>query len=156
MTSIAALQCVERGLFELDEDVTRLLPEFRDVEILKGFEEGTEKPILVKATKKITLKWVFPIAPHFELSHAVQFSGLVALSHLTNLVRHLLTHSSGLAYDIFNPLLQQWRKSRGEKSHFTNGSLAHRYLVPLLFEPGELWEYSRKPKTLSLDSTWSS
>jgi CubicO group peptidase (beta-lactamase class C family) len=56
MTSIAALQCVERGLFKLDEDVTRLLPEFKDVEILRGFEEGTEKPILVKATKTITLR----------------------------------------------------------------------------------------------------
>jgi CubicO group peptidase (beta-lactamase class C family) len=56
MTAIAALQCVERGQFTLDEDMTRLIPEFKDVEILKGFEEGTEKPILVKSTKKITLR----------------------------------------------------------------------------------------------------
>jgi hypothetical protein len=56
MTAIAALQCVERGQFTLDEDITRLIPEFKDVEILKGFEEGTEKPILVKSTKKITLR----------------------------------------------------------------------------------------------------
>lgn len=56
MTSIAALQCVERGQFTLDEDVTRLLPELKDIDILKGFEHESEKPILVKATKKITLR----------------------------------------------------------------------------------------------------
>lgn len=56
MTSISALQCVERGLFTLDEDITRLLPEFKGIDILKGFKEDSEKPILVKATKKITLK----------------------------------------------------------------------------------------------------
>lgn len=56
MTAIAAVQCVKRGQFTLDEDVTRLLPELKDIDILKGFEDGTEKPILVKATKKITLR----------------------------------------------------------------------------------------------------
>lgn len=56
MTAIAAVQCVERGQFTLDEDVTRLLPELKDIDILRGFEDGTEKPILVKATKKITLR----------------------------------------------------------------------------------------------------
>lgn len=58
MTSIAALQCVERGQFTLDEDVTRLLSELKDIDILTGFEEGTEKPILVKAKKTITLRYV--------------------------------------------------------------------------------------------------
>ncbi len=56
MTAIAALQCVERGQFTLDEDVTRLLPELKDLDILKGFEDETGKPILVKATKKINLR----------------------------------------------------------------------------------------------------
>jgi hypothetical protein len=56
MAAIAALQCVERGQFTLDEDITCLIPEFKDVEILKGFEQGTEKPILVNSTKKITLR----------------------------------------------------------------------------------------------------
>ena len=60
MTAIAALQCVDRGQFTLDEDVTRLLPELKDIEILKGFEEGTETPILVKSTKKITLRYAPP------------------------------------------------------------------------------------------------
>ncbi|KAG9234470.1 beta-lactamase/transpeptidase-like protein [Amylocarpus encephaloides] len=111
MTSIAALQCIERGLFTLDEDVTKLLPELKDIEILTGFEKGTQTPILAVATKTIT-------------------------------VRLLLTHASGLAYDAFTPILRRWRKSRGEETHLSKGSLLHRCTTPLLFEPGEGFAYS--------------
>jgi CubicO group peptidase (beta-lactamase class C family) len=56
VTSIAVLQCVERGLFDLDStaDVGRLLPEWCHPKILAGFEEG--RPVLTNATKKITLR----------------------------------------------------------------------------------------------------
>jgi len=56
ITAIAALQCVERGQFTLDEDATRLLPEFKDLNVLTGFDD-TGKPVLVKATKTITLRY---------------------------------------------------------------------------------------------------
>lgn len=56
MTTVAAMQAVERGHFTLDEDVTRLLPEWKDVEIITGFEEGSDKPILGKNTTPITLR----------------------------------------------------------------------------------------------------
>lgn len=75
MTSIAALQCVERGHFTLDEDVTRLLPELKDIAILKGFEEGTETPILVRATKTITLRYIiFLSGVHYKLSCSIHHS----------------------------------------------------------------------------------
>lgn len=55
MTSIAALQCVERGLINLDEDVSPILTELKDVKILSGFEQnGT--PSLKPASNKITLR----------------------------------------------------------------------------------------------------
>jgi len=57
MTAISVLQCVERGQFTLDEDVTRLLPELKEREILQGFEEDSGKPILVTNTKPITLRF---------------------------------------------------------------------------------------------------
>lgn len=60
LTSIAALQCVEKGQLRLDEDVTRLLPELKGIEILKGFEEDSGKPILLKAKNIITLRLVLP------------------------------------------------------------------------------------------------
>ena len=56
ITTIAALQLVERGLIALDDDVSSVLPELKNPEILTGFEEGSGKPILVKAKGFITLR----------------------------------------------------------------------------------------------------
>ena len=60
LTTVAALQCVERGLIALDEDITRVLPEFKDIEILTGFDERTQAPLLVKSKIKLTLRFVLP------------------------------------------------------------------------------------------------
>ncbi|KAK6612016.1 transesterase [Botrytis cinerea] len=112
LTSISALQCVERGQFTLDEDVSRILPELKleDLDILQGFDsEG--KPELVKATKSITL-------------------------------RMLLTHTSGLAYDLFTPDLHRWRATRGEFATLDKGTVLSRCKTPLMFEPGTSWAYS--------------
>lgn len=57
LTAISALQCVERGQFTLDEDVARLLPELKDLEVLQGFDAQSGAPKLVKATKYITLRY---------------------------------------------------------------------------------------------------
>lgn len=54
LTTIAALQCVEKGLIGLDDDVSGVLTEFKDIEVLCGFVG--EKPILKKAEKKVTLR----------------------------------------------------------------------------------------------------
>lgn len=55
LTSIAALQCVERGLFGLDQDVASQLPELAEQPILKGFD-AEDKPILQKRKNAITLR----------------------------------------------------------------------------------------------------
>ena len=59
MTAISALQCVERGHFTLDEDVTRLLPELKDIQVQSVPQTGTETPVFGKAKNKITLRYVF-------------------------------------------------------------------------------------------------
>ena len=112
ITSIAALQCVERSLFSLDSptDVTRLLPEWNDAQILTGFADSGE-PILQPATQKMTL-------------------------------RHLLTHTSGMSYDFMHPLLMKWRASRGEKSLSITTPILTGFMTPLVAEPGECWGYS--------------
>lgn len=61
MTTVAAMQCVERGLFTLDEDISRLLPEFKDIDILTGFDSATKAPKLEKNTKPITMRFVVHI-----------------------------------------------------------------------------------------------
>ncbi|KZP25118.1 beta-lactamase/transpeptidase-like protein, partial [Athelia psychrophila] len=88
LTTIAALQCVERGLFSLDspDDIARLLPELAAPEILTGFDaEG--KPVTAPAKNRITL-------------------------------RQLLTHSAGMTYEFMDPLLSAWRKTpEGSRAH---------------------------------------
>ncbi len=58
VTCVAALQAVERGLVTLDEDITRILPEYKDIKIITGFNEETGEPILIPSTKKLTLRYV--------------------------------------------------------------------------------------------------
>lgn len=70
LTSIAGIQCVERGQIGLDDDVSSVLTELKDAEILIGFEEETGKPILKNAANKITLRLVSvlsaTISTHFN------------------------------------------------------------------------------------------
>ena len=56
MTSISAMQCVERGQITLDEDLSGLLTELKDIQILTGFVEGTEEGIYEKPEKNVTLR----------------------------------------------------------------------------------------------------
>ncbi|KAF2737386.1 beta-lactamase/transpeptidase-like protein, partial [Polyplosphaeria fusca] len=56
VTSVAVLQCLERGLFALDSttDVERLLPEWGNRQIITGFENGQAQ--LRPAEEKFTLR----------------------------------------------------------------------------------------------------
>lgn len=53
---------------------------------------------------------------------------------------HLLTHSSGLIYEIVSPLLQKWRAFRNE-SPTPGTTILEAYVTPLIYEPGTAWSY---------------
>jgi CubicO group peptidase (beta-lactamase class C family) len=55
VTTVAVMQCVERGLLDLDADVASVLPEWENPRILTGFDEN-DNPIFRPATKPITLR----------------------------------------------------------------------------------------------------
>ena len=57
MTSIAAMQCVERGLVTLDTDVEEILPELAAQGILTGFDDATSEPIIHKRQNAMTLRY---------------------------------------------------------------------------------------------------
>lgn len=57
ITTIAVMQCVERGQLNLDNDIAELLPEWKDPKILTGFNEKNEG-IFIPATKAVTLRFV--------------------------------------------------------------------------------------------------
>lgn len=69
-----------------------------------------------------------------------QFKFTKATKQIT--LRQLLTHSSGLAYDFIDPMLQAWRSSRNESPMTLSGYVIDAQSVPLKYEPGEEWAYS--------------
>lgn len=54
-------------------------------------------------------------------------------------LRHLLTHTAGFGYELWNPAIQRFQTMTGTPgiTTCTNAALA----VPLTFDPGDRWEY---------------
>ncbi|KAF2097234.1 beta-lactamase/transpeptidase-like protein [Rhizodiscina lignyota] len=119
MTTVSAVQCVERGLIGLDDDVSeRILPEFRDINVLEDMVDdgkGGQMPRLRKARGKITL-------------------------------RNLLTHCSGLSYEFMHARLMAWRQwdnqnRKATKTTEDRTEVSQAYRVPLVFDPETKWSY---------------
>ena len=107
ITSIAAMQLVERGKLALDAPIADVLPELRSPKVLEGFDESGEAR-LRPAARPITL-------------------------------RHLVTHTAGFGYDIWNPDLLRYEEKNGIPSITSCENLA--LTTPLTFDPGERWDY---------------
>lgn len=114
ITSVAAMILYEEGKFMLDDPISNYLPEFKNPKVFMKTASGV--PYTIPATHEIT-------------------------------IRDLLRHTSGLTY--------QWNANLGPL--YKNANVASGLLpydgtigdstkrlatVPLLFNPGERWEYS--------------
>lgn len=114
ITSLAAMLLYEEGRFLLEDPVSKYLPEFRNPRVLVKPPSG--QPYTIPAGREITIK-------------------------------HLLTHTSGLVYH-WNPDLG----SRYAEAKVAHGLLQYDGTIgdsvqalaaqPLLFQPGEKFEYS--------------
>lgn len=118
LTSISVLQNVSRGLLSLDAPVDDILPEFgREPmnQIITGFESDNN------GKERPVLK---PSTKSVTL-------------------RHLLTHSSGVGYAMFDPLLTRyWTEELSrEQPDIVNKTVAYSYELPRVFEAGEGWTY---------------
>ena len=113
ITSLAAMMLYEEGRFLLDDPVSKYLPEFKNPKVFVKPTHGD--PYTIPATKEIT-------------------------------IRDLLRHTSGITY--------QWQEELGplyQKGNVPSGLLQFDGTVadmtknlaaqPLLFNPGEHWEY---------------
>ena len=107
ITSVAAVQCVERGQLNLDTPALEVLPAIGEAQVLIGFDDKGH-PQTRPPKRPITL-------------------------------RHLLTHSAGFSYEIWNTDMQKVQAALGIPSvtECKNKALT----LPLLFDPGERWEY---------------
>ena len=114
ITSAAVMMLYEEGRFLLDDPVSKYLPEFKNPKVLVKPPSG--EPYSIPATKEIT-------------------------------IRDLLRHTSGITY--------QWNSDLGpmyEKAGVASGllpydgtigdSVKHLSGLPLLFNPGDRFEYS--------------
>ncbi|KAI1179615.1 Simvastatin synthase [Nemania sp. FL0916] len=57
------------------------------------------------------------------------------------LLKHLVSHSSGLCYTLTFPLLHQYRKWQGLALEQEYDNLDQNFKFPLLFDPGTQWAY---------------
>jgi len=114
ITSLAAMMLYEDGRFLLDDPVSKYIPEFKNPKVLVKPPSG--EPYTIPATREIN-------------------------------IRNLLTHTSGLTY--------HWNANLGQM--YKDADVAHGLLaydgtigdsvkrlakLPLLFNPGDRWEYS--------------
>lgn len=113
ITTLAVMMLYEEGRFLLDDPVSKYIPEFKDPKVLVKPASG--KSYTIPATREIT-------------------------------IRHLLTHTSGITY-LWNDDLGQMYKD----AHVADGlspydgtigdSVKRLAGLPLLFNPGDRWEY---------------
>lgn len=114
LTSLAVMMLHEEGRFMLDDPISKYLPEFKNPKVL--VKPATGKPYTIPASREIT-------------------------------IRDLLTHTSGLSYG-WNPDLGPLYKDAKVGDGLTkyDGTIADNVKaiagVPLLFNPGEKFEYS--------------
>lgn len=128
ITTVAAMMLYEQGKFLLDDPVSKYLPEFKNPTVFVKPASG--KPYTIPATKEIT-------------------------------IRDLMRHTSGLTYNWDDDLGAMY-----EKANVASGLLAydgtiddsvqHLAGLPLLFNPGERFEYSLSVDVLGrLVEVWS-
>jgi methyl acetate hydrolase len=106
ITTVAALQLVERGELDLEAPVETYRPEWTELQVLEGFDGDT--PRLRAPRTKAT-------------------------------VRHLVTHTSGLGYWIWSADIDRYEQLTDVPNVLPGRVEAFR--SPLLFDPGERFEY---------------
>lgn len=115
ITSLALMMLFEEGRFLLNDPISKWLPEYSDMMVAEPSESArTGAPYrLVPADKPIT-------------------------------VRHILTHTAGLSNAYRGLTREQYGKESVIRPEDTVGDWVTRYAtIPLNYQPGEKWEYSR-------------
>jgi CubicO group peptidase (beta-lactamase class C family) len=114
ITSVAVMMLYEEGRFLLDDPISKYLPAFKNPKVLVKPAKGDA--YMIPATREIT-------------------------------IRDLLRHTSGLTYNWnadLGPMYKNANVAHGILPYdgTIEDSVKHLASLPLLFNPGERWEYS--------------
>jgi len=119
ITSVAVMMLYEEGHFQLDDPVSKFIPEMKD---LKVYQSGSKEDYTVEDLKR-------PIT-----------------------IRHLLTHTSGLAYGFGDNVVDEIYKANYDGLFPWDGTLKDMMnalcKIPLLHQPGAHFEYSMSTDVL--------
>jgi len=118
VTAVAALKLYERGLFTMETPLEQILPEFKEMQVLIGYDEVNKKFITRPAKNKILMKHLF--------THT---SGVVYPPFAT----------TGKEGYIKSDVPTAFPKAHNNKSLATIIKDAAK--LPLAHEPGESWTY---------------
>jgi CubicO group peptidase (beta-lactamase class C family) len=113
ITSTAVMMLYEEGRFLLDDPVSKYLPEFKNPKVLVKPASG--EPYTIPATREIT-------------------------------IRDLLRHTSGITYhwnDVLGPMYKSANVAHGLLPYdgTIEDNVKRLAALPLLFNPGDRWEY---------------
>jgi CubicO group peptidase (beta-lactamase class C family) len=122
VVSVAVMMLVEAGQLLISDPVSKYLPELAGLQVgvEETAEDGSKRLKLVPAVREMT-------------------------------VQDLLRHTSGLTYGIFGESLVKamYREKGIERSSVTNAELVRGLAtLPLAYQPGTVWEYSRSTDVL--------
>jgi CubicO group peptidase (beta-lactamase class C family) len=118
IASVAAMMLYEQGAFQLADPVSNFLPEFADLRVYAGGSDLA--PATVAATASMRMV-------------------------------HLLTHTAGLTYGFFrqHPVDALYRAEEAKAGELGLAGFCERIAeLPLLFQPGSEWAYSRATDVL--------
>lgn len=112
VTGVAMMQLYEQGKWKLDDPVTKFIPEFENLQVLSGQNEAGD----------------------WQLEAAVRAPTM----------SELMSHTAGFAYGLAgsDPANTAFRAHEILRSPDLDSMVTKVAEVPLLFQPGERWEYS--------------
>lgn len=120
MTSMLVLKLVDEGYFSIDDAIKKWIPQFGKVRVLKP--------------------------------NAISIEDTEALQHDIT-IRHLLSHQAGLSHGVFDMgtlIFNAYHASGARKSDTTLEQLMDLLGgLPLIYQPGQSWEYSMAPDVLA-------
>jgi CubicO group peptidase (beta-lactamase class C family) len=118
VTGVALMQLYEKGLWQLDDPITKFIPEFENLKVLT-WKDGKPvmkggKPVLASPTRPPTM-------------------------------RELMAHTAGFGYGILggdDPVNTAYRDQNVVASKNLDEMITKLANIPLLYDPGTRWSYS--------------